>query len=143
MDTMYIIIHVQQAILNNRFFQKKVLASEWDMAKQQEWYWNDEENENQNVETTIVLRLSENFNAAAMVISEKLGFKSLDDYVSDMVRTNVRMELEGIGHLEREHIEEIEKQMELIEKNRQMTNKEDKYNIMKQQSGWECMYYIY
>ena len=88
------------------------------MAKQQEWYWNDEENEKQNVETTIVLRLSENFNAAAKVISEKLGFKSLDDYVSDMVRTNVRMELEGIGHFEREHIEEIEKQMEQIEKNR-------------------------
>jgi hypothetical protein len=42
----------------------------------------------------------------------------LDDYVSDMVRTNVRMELEGIGHFEREHIEEIEKQMGLIEKNR-------------------------
>ena len=87
------------------------------MAKQREWYWNDEENENQNVETGMVLRLSENFNAAAMVISEKLGFKSLDDYVSDMVRTSVRMELEGIGHFEREHIEEIEKQMELIEVN--------------------------
>jgi hypothetical protein len=88
------------------------------MAKQQEWYWNDEENENHDIEIPIVLRLSKNFNTAAMVISEKLGFKSLDNYVSDMVKANVRMELEGIGHFEREHIEEIEKQMELIDTNK-------------------------
>jgi hypothetical protein len=88
------------------------------MAKQQEWYWNDEENENQDIEIPIVLRLSKNFNAATVVISEKLGFKSLDNYISDLVKTNVRIELEGIGHFEREHIEEIEKQMELIDKNR-------------------------
>jgi hypothetical protein len=31
-----------------------------------------------------------------------------------MVRVNVRRELQGIGNLERGHIEEIEKQMELI-----------------------------
>jgi hypothetical protein len=42
----------------------------------------------------------------------------LDDYVSDMVRTNVRMELEGTGNFEREHIEEIEKQIELIDRDR-------------------------
>jgi hypothetical protein len=90
------------------------------MAKQQEWYWNDQEYENQDIEIPIVLRLSKNFNAAAMVISEELGFKSLDDYVSDMVRANVRMELEGIGHFEREHIEEIEKQIELIGKQKHM-----------------------
>ena len=88
------------------------------MTKQQEWYWNDEENENHDIEIPIVLRLSKNFNTAAMVISEKLGFKSLDNYVSDMVKANVRMELEGIGHFEREHIEEIEKQMELIDTNK-------------------------
>jgi len=29
-----------------------------------------------------------------MVISEKLGFKSSDEYVSDIVTLNVRMELE-------------------------------------------------
>jgi hypothetical protein len=51
------------------------------------------------------VRNEKNFNAAAMVISEELGFKSLDYYVSDMVRANVRMELEGIGHFEREHID--------------------------------------
>ena len=89
-----------------------------EMAKQQEWYWNDEENENHDIEIPIVLRLSKNFNTAAMVISEKLGFKSLDEYVSDMVRVNVRMELEGTGDFEREDVEEIEKQMTLIDSNR-------------------------
>ena len=89
-----------------------------EMAKQQEWYWNDEENENQDIEIPIVLRLSKNFNAAATVISRKLGFKSLDDYLSDLVRANVRTELEGTGNFEREQIEEIEKQIELIDKNR-------------------------
>jgi hypothetical protein len=79
------------------------------MAKQHEWYWTDQECENQDIETPVVLRLSKNFNTAAMVISEKLGFKSLDEYVSDIVRANVRMELEGTGDFEREHIEEIEK----------------------------------
>ena len=89
------------------------------MAKQQEWYWNDRECENQDIETPVVLRLSKNFNTAAMVISEKLGFKSLDEYVSDMVRVNVRMELEGTGDFEREDVEEIEKQMTLIDSHRQ------------------------
>ena len=88
------------------------------MQKQQEWYWNDQECENQDIEIPIVLRLSKNFNAAAMVISEKLRFKSLDDYVSDIIRENVRMELQGIGHFESEQIEEIEKQMGMIEENR-------------------------
>jgi hypothetical protein len=88
------------------------------MQKQQEWYWNDQEYENHDIEIPIVLRLSRNFNTAAMVISEKLGFKSLDEYVSDMVRANVRMELEGTGNFEREHIEEIEKQIALIDRNR-------------------------
>ena len=46
------------------------------MQRQQEWYWNDQECENQDIEIPIVLRLSKNFNAAAMVISEKLRFKS-------------------------------------------------------------------
>ena len=88
------------------------------MQKQQEWYWKDQECENRDIEIPIVLRLSRNFNTAAMVISEKPGFDSLDDYVSDMVRANVRIELEGTGNFEREHIEEIEKQMELIDRNR-------------------------
>ena len=43
------------------------------MQKQQEWYWNDQECENQDIEIPIILRLSKNFNAAAMVVSEKLG----------------------------------------------------------------------
>jgi hypothetical protein len=89
------------------------------MAKQQEWYWNDQEWDKQDIETPIILRLSKNFNTAAMVISEKLGFKSLDEYVSDIVRANVRMELEGTGDFEREHIEEIEKLMALIDTHRQ------------------------
>ena len=88
------------------------------MAKQQEWYWNDQEWNNQDIEIPIVLRLSKNFNTAAMVISEKLGFKSLDEYISDMVRVNVRTELEGTGDFEREDVEEIEKQMALIDRNR-------------------------
>jgi hypothetical protein len=53
-----------------------------------------------------------------MVISEKLGFKSLDEYVSDVVRVNVRMQLEGTADFEREDIEEIEKQMALIDRNK-------------------------
>ena len=88
-----------------------------EMAKQQEWYWNDQECENRDIEIPVVLRLSQNFNTAAMVISEKLGFKSLDDYVSEVIRENVRMELQGIGHFEREHIEKLEKQMKLIDRN--------------------------
>jgi hypothetical protein len=88
------------------------------MAKQQEWYWNDQEWNNQDIEIPIVLRLSKNFNTAAMVISEKLGFKSLDEYISDIVRVNVRTELEGTGDFEREDVEEIEKQMALIDRNR-------------------------
>ncbi|MFL6318243.1 MAG: hypothetical protein ACJ73C_16110 [Nitrososphaeraceae archaeon] len=88
------------------------------MTKQQEWYWNDQEWDKQDIEIPIVLRLSKNFNTAAMVISEKLGFKSLDEYVSDMVRVNVRMQLEGTADFEREDIEEIEKQMALIDRNR-------------------------
>jgi hypothetical protein len=88
------------------------------MTKQQEWYWNDQEWDKQDIETPVVLRLSKNFKTAAMVIAEKLGFKSLDEYVSDIVRLNVRMELEGTGDFEREHIEEIEKQMALIDRNR-------------------------
>ncbi|MFL6369930.1 MAG: hypothetical protein ACJ72F_03760 [Nitrososphaeraceae archaeon] len=89
------------------------------MTKQKEWYWNDQEWDKQDIETPIVLRLSKNFNAAAMVISEKLGFKSLDEYVSDIVRINVRMELEGVGNFEKEDVEEIEKQMALIDVHRQ------------------------
>jgi len=60
---------------------------------------NDQECENQDIEILIVLRLSKNFNAA-MVIYEKLRFKSLDDFVSDIIRENVPMELQGIGHFE-------------------------------------------
>jgi hypothetical protein len=89
------------------------------MTKQQEWYWNDQEWDKQDIEIPIVLRLSKNFNTAAIVISEKLGFKSLDEYVSDIVRLNVRMELEGTGDFEREHIEEIERLIALIDKHRQ------------------------
>jgi hypothetical protein len=89
------------------------------MTKQQEWYWNDQECENQDIETPVVLRLSKNFKTAAMVISEKLGFKSLDEYVSDIVRLNVRMELQGTGDFEREHIEEIERLIALIDMHRQ------------------------
>jgi hypothetical protein len=89
------------------------------MTKQQEWYWTDQECENQDIETPIILRLSKNFNTAAMVISEKLGFKSLDEYVSDIVRTNVRMELEGTGNFEKEDVEEIERLITLIDMHRQ------------------------
>lgn len=53
-----------------------------------------------------------------MVIPEKLRSKSLDDFVSDIIRENVRMELQGSGHFESEQIEEIEKQMGMIEENR-------------------------
>jgi hypothetical protein len=53
-------------------------------------------------------------------ISEKLGFKSLDEYISDIVRANMRMELEGTGNFESEHIEEIERLIALIYKYRQM-----------------------
>ena len=89
-----------------------------EMTKQQEWYWNNEENESQDIEIPIILGLSKNFNTAAMIISEKLGFKSLDEYVSDIVRLNVRMELEGTGNFEKEDVEKIEKQMALIDRNR-------------------------
>jgi hypothetical protein len=88
------------------------------MTKQKEWYWNDQEWDKQDIEIPIVLRLSKNFSTAAMVISEKLGFNSLDEYVSDIVRLNVRLELEGVGNFEKEDVEEIEKQMALIDVHR-------------------------
>ena len=89
------------------------------MTKQREWYWNDQEWDKQDIETPIVLRLSKNFNTAAMIISEKLGFKSIDEYVSDIVRLNVRTELEGLGNFEKQDAEDIEKQIALIDVHRQ------------------------
>ena len=89
------------------------------MTKQQEWYWNDQEWDKQDIETPIVLRLSKNFNTAAMIISEKLGFKSINEYVSDIVRLNVRTELEGLGNFEKQDAEDIEKQIALIDVHRQ------------------------
>ena len=54
-----------------------------------------------------------------MIISEKLGFKSIDEYVSDIVRLNVRTELEGLGNFEKQDAEDIEKQIALIDVHRQ------------------------
>ncbi len=88
------------------------------MTRQQEWYWNDQEWDKQDIDTTVVLRLSKNFNTAAMIISEKLGFESIDEYVSDIVRLNVRTELEGLGNFEKEDAEDIEKQIALIDVHR-------------------------
>jgi len=94
------------------------------MAKQQEkkdlWYWNDKECDKQDTETSVLLKLSKNFNIAAMVISEKLGFKSLDEYISDLVKQSVRSHLDGTGSFEKEDIEEIEKLMALIDVHRQI-----------------------
>jgi len=94
------------------------------MAKQQEkkdlWYWNDKELDKQDTETSVLLKLSKNFNIAAMVISEKLGFKSLDEYISDLVKQSVRSHLDGTGSFEKEDIEEIEKLMALIDVHRQI-----------------------
>jgi|ERR671930_472172 hypothetical protein len=90
------------------------------MTKQQDWYWNDQEWDNQDIEIPIVLRLSKNFNTAAMVISKKLGFKSLDEYISDLLKQSVQSHLEGIGSFEKEDVEEIEKLMALIDMHRQI-----------------------
>ena len=94
------------------------------MAKQQEkkdlWYWNDKELDKQDTETSVLLKLSKNFNIAAMVISEKLGFKSLDEYISDLVKQSVRSHLDGTGSFEKGDIEEIEKLMALIDVHRQI-----------------------
>src|ERR671918_2357437 len=102
-----------------RFLYNKVITV-CGMQKQQEWYWNDQEYENQDIEIPIVLRLSKNFNIAAMVISEKLGFKSLDEYISDLLKQSVRSHLDGTGSFNKEDIEEIEKLMALIDVHRQI-----------------------
>jgi hypothetical protein len=84
------------------------------------WYWNDKEWDAQDTETSVLLRISKNFSIAAMVISEKLGFKSLDEYVSDLLKQSVRIHLDGTGSFEKEDIEEIEKLMALIDVHRQI-----------------------
>ena len=43
------------------------------MQKQQEWYWNDQECENQDIEIPIVLRLSKNFNAGCYGYFREIG----------------------------------------------------------------------
>lgn len=94
------------------------------MAEQQDkkdlWYWNDKEWDKRDTETSVLLRLSKNFNIAAMVISEKLGFKSLDEYISDLLKQSVRSHLDGTGSFEKEDIEEIEKLVALIDVHRQI-----------------------
>jgi hypothetical protein len=94
------------------------------MAKQLDkkdlWYWDDKEWDKQDTEISVLLRLSKNFNTAAMVISEKLGFKSVDEYASDLLKQSVRSHLDGTGSFEKEDIEEIEKLMALIDVHRQI-----------------------
>jgi hypothetical protein len=55
------------------------------------------------------LRLSENFDIAAEVISAKLGYKSLNEYVSNVIKENIISQLEGAMDLEVEQIEEVER----------------------------------
>jgi hypothetical protein len=96
------------------------MPEQGDKDKKDLCYWNDKEWDAQDTETSVLLRISKNFNIAAMVISEKLGFKSLDEYVSDLLKQSVRSHLDGTGSFEKEDIEEIEKLMALIHVHRQI-----------------------
>ena len=88
-----------------------------DKDKKDLWYWNDKEWDGQDTETFVHLRISKNFNIGAMVISEKLGFKSLDEYVSNLLTQSVRSHLDGTGSLKKKTLKR-EKLMALIDVHR-------------------------
>jgi hypothetical protein len=81
--------------------------------EQQKWGVN---NNNDIVETTVNLRLSRNFYIATHIISNSLGYNSFEEYVNEMVRENIRMEMDGAGSLEQEEIEQVEKKMLFIDR---------------------------
>ena len=82
------------------------------------WYNNQQEWDNADIETNVVLRISNRFDIAAGVISEKLGYKSLDEYVSDLVKQNVRAQMDGAMDLKEKDIAEVEKLIAIIDKQR-------------------------
>jgi hypothetical protein len=89
------------------------------LSKEKEsWYDNQEEWNKVDIETNVVLRLSNLFDIAAEVISEKLGYKSLSEYVSDLVKQNVRAQMDGAMDLKEKDIAEVEKLIVLIDRQR-------------------------
>ena len=82
------------------------------------WYNNQQEWDNADIETNVVLRLSNLFDIAVEVISEKLGYKSLDEYVSDLVKQNVRAQMDGAMDLKEKDIAEVETLIAIIDKQR-------------------------
>jgi hypothetical protein len=82
------------------------------------WYNNQQEWDNADIETNVVLRLSNLFDIAAEVISEKLGYKSLSEYVTDLVKQNIRTQMNGAMDLKEKDIAEVEKLIAIIDRQR-------------------------
>lgn len=88
------------------------------MNKEESWYDNQEEWNKADIETDVVLRLSNLFDIAAQVISEKLGYKSLNEYVSDLVKQDIRAQMDGAMDLKGKDIAEVEKLIVLMDRQR-------------------------
>jgi hypothetical protein len=73
-------------------------------VSKESWYNNQQDWDNPDIEINVVLRLSNLFDIAAEVISEKLGYKLLSEYVSDLVKQNVRAEMNGAMDLKEKDI---------------------------------------
>jgi hypothetical protein len=86
--------------------------------KEESWYDNQEEWNKADIETDVVLRLSNLFDIAAQVISEKLGYKSLNEYVSDLVKQDIRAQMDGAMDLKGKDIAEVEKLIVLMDRQR-------------------------
>jgi hypothetical protein len=70
-------------------------------------------NQNNNTEVIVTLKIPKNYYKAGYAISHLLGFESFDEYVSDVVMSNVDMDLDGGGSL---NIEDSKKML-LMEEN--------------------------
>ena len=100
--------------MNNK---KELPSSSWYKSQEE---WDKKTGDDDIIETNVVLRLSENFDIAAEVISAKLGYKSLNEYVSNVIKENIISQLEGAMDLEVEQIEEVEREMASISRQREI-----------------------
>ena len=80
------------------------------------WYDNGEEwDTSEVVETDVVLRLSEKFDIALELIWQKLGYESLNEYINYTMKQNIDSQMAGLMDLKVEQINEVEKQIALID----------------------------
>jgi hypothetical protein len=57
------------------------------------------ENNKTGSETTVTVTLPQNYKEAALLISRFLGYSSFDDFVSEAVKQNIDMQVDGGGDL--------------------------------------------